>query len=63
MRRESRRVDVVALVFGLLLTGCAAGALWYSVVGGLEWRMLRIAVPLILVIIGLLGLVASRNHE
>ena len=53
--------DVVALVFGLLLTGVAAAALWLAVVGQLDWSLLRTAAPIALVVVGVLGLALSRR--
>jgi hypothetical protein len=53
--------DVVALVFGLLLTGVAAAALWLSFTGSLNWSVLRTATPLALVAVGGIGLALSRR--
>ena len=53
--------DVVALVFGLLLTGVAVAALWLSFTGSLNWSVLRTATPLALVTIGGGGLALSRR--
>jgi membrane protein YdbS with pleckstrin-like domain len=53
--------DVVALVFGLLLTCVAAAALWLAVVGSLNWSLLRTAAPIALVVVGVLGLASSRR--
>jgi hypothetical protein len=53
--------DVVALVFGLVLTGVAVAALWLSVTGSLNWSVLRTATPLALVTIGGVGLALSRR--
>lgn len=54
--------DVVAMVFGLLLTGVAAVTLWTSLVGPLSWRLLTTAAPLALVVIGVVGLLLSRRR-
>jgi len=53
--------DVVALVFGVLLAGIAAAALWLSVAGSLDWSLLRAVAPLALVAVGVLGLALSRR--
>jgi hypothetical protein len=53
--------DVVALVFGLVLTGVAVAALWLSFTGSLNWSVLRTATPLALVTIGGVGLALSRR--
>jgi hypothetical protein len=58
-----RRVDVVALVFGLLLTGLAAVSLWASFGTPVDWRVLRIAAPVWLVGTGILGLALSRRSS
>lgn len=56
-----RRLDVVALVFGVVLTGVATAALWLSVVGSLSWSLLGTLAPLALVAVGVTGLVLSRR--
>ncbi len=58
-----RRIDVTALVLGLLLTGVAGIALWSSVTGSVDWRAVRIAAPLTLVVVGVIGLALSRNRS
>lgn len=55
------KLDVVALVFGLVLTATAAAALWLSVVGSLNWSLLRTVAPLVLVVVGVVGLALSRR--
>ncbi|WP_375423734.1 hypothetical protein [uncultured Friedmanniella sp.] len=55
------KLDVVALVFGLVLTGTAAAALWLSVVGSLDWSLLKTLAPLALVAVGVIGLALSRR--
>jgi hypothetical protein len=56
-----RSRDVVALVFGLLLTGVAVAALWQSLVGSLPWSQLKTVAPVTLVVVGVLGLTLSRR--
>lgn len=58
-----KRVDVVALIFGLLLTGVAAGTLWFIFTGSIDWPLLRVAAPLGLVVVGMIGLALSRNRS
>ena len=55
--------DVVALIFGLLLSSVALGSLWLTFVGPLNWQVIRIVAPMGLVAIGVLGLVLSRNRQ
>ena len=57
-----RQRDVVALVFGLLLTGIAGTTLWISFVGPVSWKLLTTAAPLALVVIGVVGLLLSRRR-
>lgn len=57
------RVDVVSLIAGLLLSTIAFGALWTAIAGQIEWSVLRVAGPLTLVVVGVLGLVLSRGRE
>jgi divalent metal cation (Fe/Co/Zn/Cd) transporter len=58
-----KRVDVVALIAGLLLTGVAACALWYSVTATMDWQLLKVVAPAVLVVVGVLGLALSRNRS
>ena len=58
-----RRLDVVALVSGVLLTGVAAASLWWSITGSINWELLKIVAPLALVAVGVVGLALSRNRE
>lgn len=57
-----RRPDTVSLVLGLLTTVLAAAGLWMSIGGTLNWAAVKIAAPLILVVIGIIGLAASRSR-
>jgi hypothetical protein len=38
--------DVVALIFGLLLSCVALGSLWLTFVGPLNWQVIRIVAPM-----------------
>ena len=57
-----RRLDVVALVLGLLMVVVAAAALWLTFVGPLDWGLLSTAAPLVLVAVGALGLLLTRRR-
>lgn len=57
------RPDTVSLVLGLMTTALALAALWVSVGGQVDWTTLKIAVPLTLVAIGIIGLTASRRKN
>ncbi|BAK34247.1 hypothetical protein MLP_12330 [Microlunatus phosphovorus NM-1] len=58
-----KRRDSVALIFGLLLSAVAVGSLWFSVTGVLDWDVLKLAIPIGLVVIGIAGLLVSRAGE
>lgn len=58
-----RRVDVVALVLGIVLTALAALSLWSTLVGSINWGMVQIVAPLLLVATGIVGLALSRNRN
>lgn len=57
-----RRVDVVALIFGLLLAGVAVASLWLTFTGSINWQLVRAVAPLSLVVVGVVGLALSRNR-
>lgn len=57
------RPDVVALVAGVVLTGLALAVLWNSLVAPLDWALVRIVAPLVLVGVGVVGLALSRNRQ
>lgn len=59
----TKRVDVVALVSGLVLSGVAVAALWLAFTGSIDWQLVKVIAPLILVISGIVGLALSRNRE
>lgn len=54
------RGDVLGLLVGLLALALAALGLWESF-GAVAWSAVAIAAPLLLVVIGLIGLLASRG--
>jgi hypothetical protein len=58
-----RRVDVVALVLGIVLTAVAALSLWSTLVGSINWSIVQIVAPLLLVATGVVGLALSRNRS
>lgn len=58
-----KRVDVVALIAGLLMTGVATGSLWLAFTGSINWQVIRVVAPLALVVVGVLGLALSRNRS
>lgn len=58
-----RRADSVSLVLGLLATILALGGLWLSFGGSIQWSTLKIIAPLVLVLIGIIGLAAARPRS
>lgn len=58
-----KRRDTVALIFGLLLTGVAVGSLWFAITGRLDWDLLKLAIPIGLVVVGVAGLAVSRTGD
>ena len=56
-----RAADVTALVFGLIFTTLAGGVLWRAFGGDLDWSLVKVAAPLGLVVIGVIGLALSRR--
>ena len=56
-----RTADVTALVFGLIVTTIAGAALWRVLIGDLNWSLVKVAAPLGLVVIGVIGLALSRR--
>jgi hypothetical protein len=56
-----RTADVTALVFGLIVTTIAGGVLWRTFIGDLNWSLVKVAAPLGLVLIGVVGLLLSRR--
>lgn len=57
------RRDVVALIFGVVLTTVAVGSLWLSFVGSIDWRLVKAIGPLGLIVVGILGLALSRQRR
>jgi hypothetical protein len=58
-----RRVDVLALVLGVVFSAVAVLSLWLSLFGSINWEVVRIAAPLGLVSLGVVGLALSRNRS
>ena len=59
----TRSRDVVALIFGVVMTSIAIGSLWLSFVGPINWQLVKIIAPLGLIAAGVLGLALSRNRS
>lgn len=59
---SARRFDVSGLIFGILFVLFAAGALFVAFGGSLGGPLLRVAIPLVLVAVGGLGVVLSRKN-
>ncbi|HET7174269.1 MAG TPA: hypothetical protein VFI30_08390 [Nocardioidaceae bacterium] len=50
--------DVVSLVFGIFFAGCAATWLMY-VVGLIGWAGVGLALPIVMIVTGAIGVLAS----
>ena len=57
-----RRIDAAAFNVGLACVGLAVLTLWSSF-GTVDWRIVPIVAPLVLVAIGLAGLLLSRASQ
>ena len=55
-----RRFDLAAFNVGLVLLCGAALVLWMSV-GAVDWHLVRVAAPILLVVIGVTGLLMNRK--
>jgi hypothetical protein len=58
-----RSVDVLALVLGVVLSAIAGLVLWMSLLGSVNWEVVRVAAPLGLITLGVVGLALSRNRS
>ena len=47
----------------MLLSGVALGSLWFAVTGSLDWDVLKLAMPIGLVVVGVAGLAVSRTGD
>jgi hypothetical protein len=56
-----KRFDVVALVTGVCFLGLALAVLANALVGPVSWALVKIAAPLVLVVVGVVGLALSRR--
>lgn len=56
-----KRFDVVALVSGVCFAGLALGVLASALVGPVSWAVVKIVAPLVLVVVGVVGLALSRR--
>jgi hypothetical protein len=58
-----RSVDVLALVVGVVFSAIAVLFLWLNLFGSINWEVVRIAAPLGLLSLGIVGLALSRNRS
>lgn len=58
----NRRTDVTALVVGLVCLVLAGLGLWRAF-GTVNWAWVGVGTPLVLVLVGLLGLMLSRPRS
>lgn len=57
-----KRFDVVALVTGVCFLALALTVLTDALVGPVSWGLVKIVAPLVLVVVGVVGLALSRRH-
>lgn len=55
-----RRSDVVGLLTGLMACALAGLGLW-AAFGTVAWSVVAVAAPIVLVVLGVVGLLASRR--
>jgi hypothetical protein len=58
-----KSVDVLALVVGVVFSAIAVLFLWLNLFGSINWEVVRIAAPLGLLSLGIVGLALSRNRS
>lgn len=58
-----RSFDLVAFVFGMIMVAVAAVAIWMVLIGPISTAWLKIAAPLFLVLVGVVGLTLSRARH
>lgn len=62
-KQATRSVDVFSLVVGILFSGFAAGALYVAFGGSYDPTVLKVALPVFLVALGVTGLLLSRRAQ
>ncbi len=56
-----KRFDVVALIAGVCFACLALAVLTDALVAPLSWSVVKVAAPLVLVVVGVVGLALSRR--
>ncbi len=59
----NRRVDLVAFIFGMIMVAVAGVTLWMTLVGAISLEWLKVAAPLFLVLVGVVGLTLARPRR
>ncbi|WP_425310197.1 hypothetical protein AADG42_16140 [Ammonicoccus fulvus] len=62
-KQATRSLDVFSLVVGILFSGFAAGALYAAFGGTYDPTVLKVALPVFLVALGVTGLLLSRRAQ
>lgn len=62
-KQATRSLDVFSLVVGILFSGFATGALYVAFGGTYDPTVLRVALPVFLVALGVTGLLLSRRSQ
>jgi hypothetical protein len=63
MSPARRRLDASSLIWGLLFLLIAGLGLWVAVGGPIDWHLITISAPVVLIALGLLGLLLSRPRR
>lgn len=57
------RIDLVAFIFGMITVAVAGVTLWMTLIGPVRLEWLKVAAPLFLVLVGVMGLTLSRPRR
>lgn len=63
MSTKRQRLDVSSLVWGLLFLMLAMLGGWVAIRGFVNWTLIRITGPIILIVLGVIGLRLSRPRR
>ena len=58
-----KRYDVVALVSGVCFLCLALAVLGNALLAPLSWSLVKVVAPIVLVVVGVVGLALSRNRS
>lgn len=58
-----KRFDVVALISGVCFVGLALAVLGNALIAPVTWSLVKVVAPIVLVVVGVVGLALSRNRS